>query len=115
MDVTKPSILDSLTAEQHKKLLSRACQVAQGIDPHDLLQDVFVKILENQHRFEGRSSIFTYAHGFIGNLSMNHNTVMYGRGARTGRRALLNEFKRETTRLQSFHGKRTGVKKSHYV
>ena len=105
------SILDQLTPADYVKLSKRAVMVA-GHQSEDLLQEVLLKALENQHKFRGESTVCTWVHGFIGNVAMNQHTVWNGRGERRGRRNLDAEFLYEHTRLRSTHGKRTGARKS---
>lgn len=69
-----PAAVEELVQSCANRLLRSAFMLCGNeTDAKDLVQDTFFHALQSAHRFAGRSSIFTWLHGILLNLSRDHN------------------------------------------
>ena len=69
-----PDALRALVAEHGDRLLRSACLLCgDHVEAQDLVQETFLQALHSGHRFAGRSSIHTWLHGILLNLTRHHH------------------------------------------
>lgn len=69
-----PSALESLI-ETHGTRLLRSATLLSGNETNaqDLVQETFVEALRSVHRFRGQSSVYTWLHSILLNLTRHHH------------------------------------------
>jgi RNA polymerase sigma-70 factor (ECF subfamily) len=69
-----PAALDALI-ETHGTRLLRSATLLSGNETNaqDLVQDTFVEALRSLHRFRGQSSLYTWLHSILLNLTRHHH------------------------------------------
>jgi RNA polymerase sigma-70 factor, ECF subfamily len=69
-----PAMVRELVDAFGPRLLRSACLLCGSeADAHDLVQDTFVQAFRSAHRFQGRSSVYTWLHAILLNLTRHYH------------------------------------------